>query len=1070
MARVKQLRAHLLSPTSQTRAVAIIAVALAWLLGPQVSAIMGPAVVHAQATYLSPPVTPLRVTVDPATLEPAPSPKTVPEGEPLPTEPAPLRVPAPDPVIQAQEALGLLEAIGSISSPVVNVPGMTSGANPPDVTGDVGPNHFVQMLNATQFRILNKQGVQVQGPSNFGNLWPAGDTCRSNAGDPIVVYDHIADRWLLSQFANPNHMCIAISQTPNPAAGTWFLYTINTGTFPDYPKFGVWPDGYYMSSYESPNLGVYVFDRTNMLLGNAAGFMKTTISSLGAPGVRDTRILPADLDGPSPPSGTPGIFVRTVDGQQDPGNPNDRIEIYTAQVDWNNSTFTFSLANTLTPAAFDIMTCNRNGGGVRDCIPQNNDAATVDALSNRPMMQLKYRTFGSDQRLVVNQTIDVAGSIPNTLGITPANEVAGIRWYELQNTGGGWSIRQEGTYAPQPLNATAENQLLHRWMGSAAIDKDGNIALGYSITNDDPVNSVMPGIRYTGRRFDDPLGLMPQGEQVILNGPSWALGGFGLRWGDYSQMGVDPVDDCTIWYNQHDANGATQIASFRFNTCGTDLAIAKTAAPSPAAAGAQLIYTVTVTNNGPINATNVTVVDTLPVGVTYVSSTDTCVEAPAGTLTCNLGSIANGASTSFEIKVQVSPAAPATLTNTAVVSADQADLDGSNDKVDVTTLVNQTADLQLTKVCKPDGPAPAGSTATCTILVDNLGPSDAQGVVVTDTHLSNGPFTITSATASPGGACPIAGGVVTCNLGTEPAGGRTTITVQITSTSQVDVNDTATVTSTTPDPNPSNNVARASVSFRGTADVSIIKSAAPSPVVAGTSLTYTLTVFNNGPSTAPNVVVKDTMPGQVSDVSFTPSQGSCTGGIPGNPAQPFTCTLGSLANAASATITFVAKVNPSTPDGTVLVNNATVASDYADPNNGNNSATALTTAVARADLAVTKTSDKPTYKPSSVITYTVTVTNGGASDAQAVVVTDNLPDIKAAIYQSDTGGCTKSGATLTCNIGTLAVGGSKSFNIYLLVKGNRGTVTNTATVQSSTTDPVAGNNTVSYSVTIQGGG
>ena len=133
-------------------------------------------------------------------------------------------------------------------------------------------------------------------------------------------------------------------------------------------------------------------------------------------------------------------------------------------------------------------------------------------------------------------------------------------------------------------------------------------------------------------------------------------------------------------------------------------------------------------------------------------------------------------------------------------------------------------------------------------------------------------------------------------------------------------------------------------------------------------------------------------------------------------------------------------------------------------------ATALTTAVTRADLAIAKTSDSPTYKPSSVITYTVTVTNGGASDAQAVVVTDNLPDIKAAIYQSDTGGCTKSGATLTCNIGTLAVGGSKSFNIYLLVKGNRGTVTNTATVQSSTTDPVAGNNTVSYSVTIQGGG
>jgi uncharacterized repeat protein (TIGR01451 family) len=286
----------------------------------------------------------------------------------------------------------------------------------------------------------------------------------------------------------------------------------------------------------------------------------------------------------------------------------------------------------------------------------------------------------------------------------------------------------------------------------------------------------------------------------------------------------------------------------------------------------------------------------------------------------------------------------------------------------------------------------------------------------------------------------------------------------------VDVNDTATVESTTFDPNTANNTATGSVSFRGTADLSVTKTSAPNPVVAGTSVTYALTVQNAGPSTAPNVVVKDTLPGQVSDVSFTPSQGSCTGGIPGNPLQPLTCTLGSLASGASATITIVAKVDPATPNSTILVNNATVGSDYADPNNGDNSATALTTVVARADLAIGKTSDKPTYKPSSLITYTVTVTNNGASNALAVVVKDTLPATLKAIYQSDTGGCTKSGRILTCSMGTLAVGESKSFNINMVVKGNRGLVTNTATVQSSTTDPNAGNNTVSYSVTIKGGG
>ncbi len=130
------------------------------------------------------------------------------------------------------------------------------------------------MVNATQYQVFNKSGVSVFGPAIFGNLWPAGDICRSNTGDPIVVYDHLADRWLLSQFAFPSHMCIAISQTPSPAAGSWFLYTFNVGTFPDYPKFGVWPDGYYMTSFEGSNLGVFVFDRANMLLGNAAASSK----------------------------------------------------------------------------------------------------------------------------------------------------------------------------------------------------------------------------------------------------------------------------------------------------------------------------------------------------------------------------------------------------------------------------------------------------------------------------------------------------------------------------------------------------------------------------------------------------------------------------------------------------------------------------------------------------------------------------------------------------------------------------------------------------------------------------
>jgi len=569
------------------------ATASLWVLGA-----MAYAQAPASPPYISPPVTPMEVNVPPPppTLKPAfpdvSEPMvTVPEGEPLPTQPPPRRQPIPDPKIQS-EAAGVsqaaIEAIGLISEPIVNTAGLTSAANPPDTVGDVGPNHFVQMVNATFFQIFDKQGNALTGAFNFGTLWPLGAICRGNAGDPIVVYDHLADRWLLSQFAFPNHMCVAISRTSDPTAGTWFLYAFNTLNFPDYPKFGVWPNGYYMSSYEPPNLGVYVFDRTNMLLGFAAGFFKTTIPALGAPGVRDTRILPSDLDGALPPGARPpNLFVRTVDDQQHPANPVDRIEIYEALPDWALLTFSFTLVDTLIPAPFQTMLCNRNGGGIRDCIPQPTVTTnTVDALSNRPMMQLKYRNFGAFETMVFNQTIDISGSIPFVLGFTPTEEVAGIRWYELRKSGPDWTLHQQGTFGAQPLGATAENQLLHRWMGSAAIDKDGNIALGYSITNGASTNPVFPGLRYTGRLFDDPLDLLPQGEQVILDGTNAQTQGLGARWGDYSALNVDPVDDCTFWYTSHVAGMSgtgprpTRIGSFRFNTCVANLIASPTTIPA----------------------------------------------------------------------------------------------------------------------------------------------------------------------------------------------------------------------------------------------------------------------------------------------------------------------------------------------------------------------------------------------------------------------------------------------------------------------------------------------------------
>jgi uncharacterized repeat protein (TIGR01451 family) len=1022
---------------------------------------------------------------------------------------------AVDPVIQLSlDKAALNDAgIGLISAPDVNIQGINTNAGPPDTVMDVGPNHVVQMVNSTLFQVWDKQGNDLSGgPLNFGPLWPGGDPCNSSLGDPIVVYDHLADRWLLSQFArNAGQtrfwMCIAISQTPNPLpVNGYFLYTIEVPAFPDYPKFGVWPDAYYMSSNESGNLGIFAFERPQMLNGAAAGFVKFTISALNGT-VRDTRILPADLDGPAPPNGTPNYFFRSVDDQQDLGNPVDRLEVFEFSVDWNNpGAATFNLVDTITAASatplvpFDTFLCDRseaeatpppNGPApFRDCIPQPDSDDNIDALSNRPMMQLKFRNFNGDFRMVVNQTIDVRNSLPNTLNITPTEDVGGIRWYELQKTGASWGIRQQGTFAPQPIGAATELDLTHRWMGSAAMDRFGNIAVGYSVSNDSDddgtfgnqpgnVAPIYPGIRYTGRRFDDPLNLMQQGEQVIFNGtrPQGNLDGTvnAQRWGDYAAMSIDPADDCTFWYSTHIGNpepvSRTRIASFRFDGCSADLSISKTASPSPATAGQQLVYTITVTNNGPVTAPNVVVTDTLPALVTFVSDTDDC--SGAAVLTCNLGNIASGSSVSFQVLVSVSASAGgATLTNTATVASDLGDPNPDNNTATRTTLVIEQADLKITKVCKPDGPAQAGATGFCDIIVSNLGPSDAKNVVVVDQLTSNAPFQVTGYVTTPpvtcGPATPTAlaaSVTVTCNVGTLSAGASTTIKVVVTTQNGADVNDVATVSSSTPDPNTSNNQAQGMIQFLASANLSITKTSSPTPVQAGTNLTYTLTVANAGPSSATNVVMTDTLPGQVSVVSVTPSVGSCSGGIPGNPAQPVICDLGTLAaGGPAAIVTVVVKVNSSVPDGTILINNGAVTSSVNDPVNANNVVTANSPVIARADLAITKIVDNPIYKSNKTVSYTLRATNTGPSDALSVVVTDTLPDNPHLTYLSDTGGCTIIGNILTCAVGNLTVGSFRQFDIKIKVSGNQGTLTNTATVTSSTVDPNPVNDTASVDI------
>src|SRR6266498_1120838 len=408
----------------------------------------------------------------------------------------------------------------NISAPLQNFDGLTNvnGVLPPDTNGDVGPNHYMQWVNLS-FAIYNKSGTLVYGPAAGNTLWSGfGGPCQTtNDGDPIVQYDHLADRWMVSQFSLPNYpsgpfyQCIAVSQTADPT-GAWYRYAfqISATKINDYPHFGVWPDGYYMSVNQFvgntwAGAGVVAFERDKMLLGQPAQAVYFDLFSVD-PNLGG--MLPSDLDGPAPAAGTPNSFLQVDDNGF--GYPQDQIEVWQFSVNWANpASSAFTQAALLPTAAFDSDMC----AGSRSCIPQSGTTVKLDAIADRLMYRLQYRNFGGYQTLVLNHTVDVNGA-----------DRAGIRWYELRNSGAGWGIRQQGTFSP---DAT------HGWMGSMAMDSVGNIALGYSASS----STIFPAIRYTGRVAGDPLGQLPQGEGTLINGTG-AQTHSASRWGDYSSLSI----------------------------------------------------------------------------------------------------------------------------------------------------------------------------------------------------------------------------------------------------------------------------------------------------------------------------------------------------------------------------------------------------------------------------------------------------------------------------------------------------------------------------------------------------
>jgi hypothetical protein len=419
--------------------------------------------------------------------------------------------------------------------------GFAPDAAPPDTNLAVGSTQVVQWVNES-FAVFDKfTGALVQGPLLGNSLWQnlGGGCASNNDGDPIVQYDKAANRWVMTQFSvstTPYLQCVAVSQTSD-ATGAYNLYAFNYGTeFPDYPKLGVWPDGYYITfnifnngqTFAGSKLCAY--DRAAMLAGNAATqecFQLST--SFGG-------VLPSDLDGSTaPPAGAPNYMLNFGT------NSLNEWRFHSDFANPANATLTGPISIAVT--AFNPA-C---GGGT--CIPQPGTHQQLDSLGDRLMYRLAYRNFGDHEALVVNHSV--------SLGKGKKAHV-GVRWYELRSPGTTPFVYQQGTYAPDSTD---------RWMGSIAMDKVGDIAVGYSASS----SSVYPSIRLAGRVPADPLGTLGP-EQSIIAGSGSQLRPL-ARWGDYSALSVDPGDDCTLWYTNEylksdgTFNWSTRIASFRFSTC-----------------------------------------------------------------------------------------------------------------------------------------------------------------------------------------------------------------------------------------------------------------------------------------------------------------------------------------------------------------------------------------------------------------------------------------------------------------------------------------------------------------------
>lgn len=690
--------------------------------------------------------------------------------------------------------------------------GFTVNSAPPDTNGAVGSTQYVQWVNSS-FAVFNKStGAKVSGPTAGNTLFSAlGNGCATNNdGDPIAQYDKLANRWVLSQFSvstTPFLQCVAVSTTSD-ATGTYNVYSFSYPNFDDYPKMGIWPDGYY-TTFNMFNGNTFVgadacaYDRSKMLAGQPATqvcFQQG--SSVGG-------LLPGDLDGTTaPPAGSPNFFAFF-------GTNN--LNLFKFHVDFAtpaNSTFT---GPTVIPVAAFTALCN---GGT--CVPQPGTTNTLDSLADRLMYRLAYRNLGTKEALVVNHSV-VAGTS------------GGVRWYEIDNPNGTPVLAQQSTFAPDSK---------YRWMGSIAMDHSGNMAMGYSVSS----STTSPSIALTGRLATDPANTM-QAEASIVAGTG-SQNGTLSRWGDYSAITVDPVDDCTFWYTTEymkttgTFNWNTRIANFKFSGCGgaatPDFSLSASPSSLTVTQGSSGSSTITVTPSGGFTGSVTLSASGLPSGVTASFGTNPTTSSSSVTFTAS---------------------------STATTGTSTVTITGTSGSLTHTTTISLTVNAAAT----PNFSLSA-SPASLTV---KQGTSGSSTITVSPSGGFTGSVTLSNS-ALPSG--------VTASFGTNPTTSTSTLTFTASSTATTGTS-TITVTGT-------------SGSLTHTTTISLtISSAAPQQLIGNPG-------FENGTATAPWTLTAGVINNSASEPPHTGAWDAWLDGYGTNHTDSAVQTVTIPSTATSATLTF----------------------------------------------------------------------------------------------------------------------------------------------------------------------